>query len=47
MSIITWNVRGLNSPERRLDLSNFLKTENPSIVGLLEHKLDNSTIMDY
>lgn len=44
MSIISWNVRGLNSPESKLDFSNLLQTFKPSVVGILEYKLTESNI---
>lgn len=41
MSIICWNVRGLNNETRRLDLHILKAYHKPTIVALLENKLNN------
>lgn len=44
MPIITWNVRGINSSERKLDFSNLLHSHKPTLAGILEHKLSDKNI---
>lgn len=44
MSIICWNVRGLNGETRRLDLFNLRNKVNPTIIAFLENKMGDSSI---
>ena len=39
MSLLVWNVRGLNKSVGRKDVKNHIKNLSPSIVALLETKL--------
>jgi len=39
MTVLVWNVRGLNKPTRRRDVKNHIQLLSPSIVALLETKV--------
>jgi len=39
MEIISWNVRGLGSREKRKEVNNLVREKNPSILCLQETKL--------
>ena len=39
MTILAWNVRGLNKPIRRRDVKKHIQSLSPSIVALLETKV--------
>ena len=43
-NIITWNIRGLNSPNKQEDISGFLNKQNVGIVALLETKVKQQNI---
>lgn len=45
MKLISWNVRGLNSPTKHRMLKNMIQQENPSLVFLQETK-GNSIVLE-
>lgn len=44
MSIIVWNVRGLNSPTRKRDVKQHLVKYKIDLMGIVERKLSNDKI---
>jgi exonuclease III len=40
LKIITWNVRGLNDPEKRLQIKNLIKSWRADVICLQETKLE-------
>ena len=45
VQILTWNVRGLNDPRKRLRIKHMLKLWKPDIICLQETKLELITIV--
>ena len=43
LKLLSWNVRGLNNPHKRLVVTNLLKEWKCDIVCLQETKLDNTS----
>jgi len=39
MSIVSWNIRGLNRPQKQEDVKVFLHQQNVALIGLLETKV--------
>ena len=39
MSILVWNIRGMNKKERRQDVKDHIYKFKPSIIGLVETKV--------
>jgi len=44
MKLISWNVRGLNSPSKHRMLKNLIQQEKPTLVFLQETKSNNTVI---
>jgi len=44
MKLISWNVRGLNSPAKHRMLKNMIQQDNPSLVYLQETKCNSTTL---
>src|SRR5271168_395039 len=44
MKLVSWNVRGLNSPGKSRMLKNMIKMEKPQMCFLQETKCNNSTL---
>lgn len=40
MSIMSWNTRGLNNPQRWVDLTHFKNVHKLSVCGLLETRIN-------
>jgi exodeoxyribonuclease-3 len=47
MKIITWNVNGLRAVERKGEIQNLLKKENPSFIFLQEIKGKKEQFSDF
>ena len=41
---ISWNIRGMNAPNKQEDIKVFLQQERPGIVGFLETKVKETNI---
>ncbi|XP_075096310.1 uncharacterized protein LOC142174417 [Nicotiana tabacum] len=41
MSVITWNVRGLNKTYKQKEIKEFIKGNNKAIITLVEHRVKN------
>ncbi|KAK1278352.1 hypothetical protein QJS04_geneDACA014815 [Acorus gramineus] len=39
MNVLSWNVRGLNSRDKQLDVKNFLKSEKADLICLIDSKI--------
>lgn len=46
MSVIAWNVRGLNTPNKQFEVIKFLTKLRHSFVGLLENNKLDDTMME-
>lgn len=42
--ILSWNVRGLNSPNKQVDVKKFIQHHSVGLVGLLETKVKASNL---
>ena len=47
MSILAWNVRGLNGPKRWSDVFNVINNNRPAVVGLLETKIHKNNMVKF
>ena len=45
-SILSWNVRGMNAPNKQEDIYLFLQRHRVGLIGFLETKVQNSKIDD-
>ena len=45
MNVLSWNIRGLNSPSKYMILRKIINQDNPSIVMLQETKYDKDTMI--
>jgi len=43
-NIITWNIRGLNSPNKKEDITIFLETLRVGLIALLETKVKEKNV---
>ena len=44
MIISSWNVRGMNSPDKTKEVRHFLETNNISVIGLMETKIKEAKV---
>lgn len=45
MILASWSVRGLNAPQKRRDISDFIKKHKILVIGLLEIKIKEKKLL--